>query len=199
MKNAFLRTAAACISSLLFFYTGSAQSLQTASGFAASLSEDARLRIVLIRHAEKPKKGDNLTCQGVNRSMQLTAVLHSRFGLPVAIYVPSMAFGDSTKHSRMFQTIVPFAAKYNLPVCGKFAEDDTVQLARTAREQKGTVFIVWEHSRLPAIARCLGIKDTTLHWSGDDYDSIWIITYHDGTASLQRSKEGLHPSTACSY
>jgi hypothetical protein len=183
MKNVFLRTAAVCISSLLFFYTVSAQDL----------------KIILIRHAEKPKKGDNLTCQGINRSMELPPVLHSRFGLPVAIYVPSMAFGDSTKHSRMFQTIVPFATKYNLPICSKFREDDTTQLARTVREQKGTVFIVWEHSRLPAIARCLGIHDETLHWSDKDYDSIWIITYHDGVAHLQRSKEDLHPSAACPY
>jgi hypothetical protein len=199
MNKGFLRTAAACISSLLFFYLSSAQVGQAPTGSAASVSEDGQLRIVLIRHAEKPKKGDNLTCQGINRSMQLPAVLHSRFGLPVAIYVPAMAFGDSTKHSRMFKTIVPFATQYHLPVCGKFAEDVTAGLARTAREQKGTVFIVWEHSRLPAIARCLGIKDATLHWPGDDYDSLWIITYNKGVAILQRSREGLHPSTACPY
>jgi len=184
-----------------------------------SLTAHSQPKVVLIRHAEKPASGFNLTCQGLNRSMQLPAVLYSRFGLPVATYVPSMAFGDNTKHSRMFQTIVPFAAKYNLPLCSKFAEDDTVALAQEVRSKRGTVIIVWEHSRLPAIARCLGITDPTLHWPDKDYDSIWIITYpararaeakagagaaadadaDAGIPRLRKSKEGLHPSTACPY
>lgn len=185
MNQAFLRTAAAFLGSLLFITTTRAQ--------------EAHLKIIIIRHAEKPKKGDNLSCQGLNRSMQLPAVLHSRFGLPRAIYVPSMAPGDSTKHSRMFQTIVPFAAKYNLPICSKFHEDDTLALAREARSRQGTVLIVWEHSRIPAIARALGVTDPGLHWPSGDYDSIWIITYHNGVASFKRSKEGLRPSPACPY
>ena len=189
MNKVFLRTAAAFLGSLLFIQSTNAQ----------APAADAPLKVILIRHAEKPKKGDNLTCQGLNRSMQLPAVLHSRFGLPVATYVPSMAFGDNTKHSRMFQTIVPFAAKYNLPLCSKFTEDDTVALAQEVRARHGNVIIVWEHSRLPAIARCLGITDPGLHWSDNDYDSIWIITYKDGVPRLRRSKEGLHPSTACPY
>jgi hypothetical protein len=188
------------MSCLLFFCTTPGQREPGSPAAKTVLAaEDAELKVVLIRHAEKPKKGDNLTCQGINRSMQLPAVLHSRFGLPVAIYVPAMHFGDSTKHSRMFQTIVPFAAKYNLPISGKFHEDDAVELAQAIREKKGTVFVIWEHSRLPAIAHCLGIQDPTLDWPDDDYDSLWIITYRDGVARLQRSSEGLHPSAACAY
>ena len=214
MNNVFLRTAAAFLSSLLFYCTTPGQrepaasaatpasAVSTAPGDTAVRTAaigDAQLKVILIRHAEKPKKGDNLTCQGVNRSMELTPVLYSRFGLPVAIYVPAMHFGDNTKHSRMFQTIVPFAAKYNLPISGKFHEDDTAELAREIREQKGTVFVVWEHSRLPAIAHSLGIQDPTLTWSDDDYDSIWIITWQGGVAHMERSSEGLHPSSACPY
>ena len=218
MNNVFLRTAAAFLSSLLFYCTTPGQrdpagpsspaakpssTVRTASTGDAAIGTaaigDAQLKVILIRHAEKPKKGDNLTCQGINRSMELTPVLYSRFGLPVAIYVPAMHFGDNTKHSRMFQTIVPFAAKYNLPISGKFHEDDTAELAHEIREQKGTVFVVWEHSRLPAIAHSLGIQDPTLTWSDDDYDSIWIITWHDGVAHMERSSEGLHPSAACPY
>lgn len=214
MNNVFLRTAAAFLSSLLFYCTTPGQrepaasaatpasAVSTAPGDTAVRTAaigDAQLKVILIRHAEKPRKGDNLTCQGVNRSMELTPVLYSRFGLPVAIYVPAMHFGDNTKHSRMFQTIVPFAAKYNLPISGKFHEDDTAELAREIREQKGTVFVVWEHSRLPAIAHSLGIQDPTLTWSDDDYDSIWIITWQGGVAHMERSSEGLHPSSACPY
>ena len=184
MKYAFLRTAAAYISSLLFFYTVSAQ--------------DTQLRIILIRHAEKPQKGDNLTCQGLNRSLELPQLLYTRFGLPAATYIPAMALGDSTKHSRMFQTIIPFAVKYNLALTSKFMEDDSTAMAREIMQKKGTVLVIWEHKRIASIARALGIKDS-LHWPDDDYESIWIITFPNGHASLTRSKEQLHPLAACPF
>jgi hypothetical protein len=157
------------------------------------------LTVVLFRHAEKPKKGDNLTCQGLNRSLALPAVLNARFGLPEATYVPSMVTGDNTAHSRMFQTMIPFAAKYNLPLTTKFAEDQTGQLANEVLTRKGVVMIVWEHKLIPDIARALGIRDTDLRWPGDDYDSIWIITFKHGVAHLERSAEGLNPAEACPF
>jgi hypothetical protein len=155
------------------------------------------LRVVLIRHAEKPAKGYNLTCQGLNRSLQLVPILHSRFDIPSAIYVPALGQGDTTKHARMFQTIVPFAVKYNLLISTSFHEDDTLALAQVIRQQHGTVFVVWEHSRLPGIARCLGIRDALLHWRDDDYDSIWVVTFHDNAAVLTKTSEGLNPEEAC--
>ena len=155
------------------------------------------LRVVLIRHAEKPQQGYNLTCQGLTRSLQLVPLLHSRFGLPASIYVPNLGQGDTTKHARMFQTIVPFAVKYNLSIRTTFHEDDTLQLAQAIRQQKGVVLVVWEHTRLPAIARSLGVKDALLHWQDTDYDSMWIIVYVNGAAVLRKDKEGLTPAEAC--
>ena len=183
MTKKNLQKAAALLGSLLFSL--------------AAFTQNNDLQVVLIRHAEKPLKGYNLTCQGINRSLQLVPVLHTRFGEPSAIYVPAMGQGDTTKHARMFQTIVPFAAKYNLLIHTTFKEDDTIRLAQTIRRQKGIVLLVWEHSRLPAIAHCLGVQDALLHWPDEDYDSLWIIEYHNGVAVMKKDKEGLHPSEAC--
>ena len=166
---------------------------------AYSQRADGDLKIVLIRHGEKPKKGDNLTCQGLNRSMQLPAVLFSRFGIPAATYIPAIGLGDSTKHSRMFQTIIPFAVKYNLPLTSKFAEKDSAGIAADIIQKKGTVLIIWEHKCIPSIARALGIKEDTLRWDDDDYDSIWIVTFQNGRARLTKDREGLHPSAACPF
>jgi hypothetical protein len=156
-------------------------------------------RVVLIRHAEKPKKGDNLTCQGLNRAMQLPALLHTRFGVPSATYIPAMALGDSTKHCRMFQTVIPFAVKYNLTLTSRFVENDSTGIAQDILQKKGTVLVVWEHKKLVSIVRALGIKDEGLHWPDDDYDSIWIVRFRDGKAVLTKSREGLKPSTACRF
>ncbi|HWY33058.1 MAG TPA: hypothetical protein VNX68_00345, partial [Nitrosopumilaceae archaeon] len=70
--------------------------------------------VIIIRHGEKPLKGKNLNCQGLNRSLKLPAVLYSKFGIPGNVYVPSLDNNISTGHARMFQTVIPLAAKYNL-------------------------------------------------------------------------------------
>ena len=86
-------------------------------------SPSNNLKVVIIRHGEKPKNGDNLSCQGQNRALQLAAVLHTKLNIPNYIYVPALKSDDATKHSRMFQTISPFAIKYNLPINSKYSAD----------------------------------------------------------------------------
>ncbi|HEY4336649.1 MAG TPA: hypothetical protein VGM89_12145 [Puia sp.] len=159
------------------------------------LAQSGDLRVVLLRHAEKPWKGDGLTCQGMNRSQELVGLLYSKFGLPGAIYIPNKGKKD-TKRSRMYQTILPFASKYRLPVNADFHEDEISGMAAEIRKQRGLVLVVWEHSGLPEIAQKLGVKEE-LRWKDADYDSLWILRYVNGQAVMTRDKEGLHPSTSC--
>src|SRR5579863_5027199 len=142
----------------------------------AQIPSHAVLRVVIIRHAEKPLKGDNLNCQGLNRSIRIPAILVAKFGVPDYTYVPAMGLDSSTRHSRMFQTIIPLAVKYNLIINTKFAEKDSDGVALDIRSKSGTVLMVWEHRDLTPVVRAFGIRDFNLHWSDDDYDSIWIIT-----------------------
>lgn len=153
--------------------------------------------VVIIRHAEKPLKGNNLNCQGLNRSLKLPAVLYSKFGIPAYVYVPSLDNNVSTGHARMFQTVIPLAAKYNLKINSKYTETDTTGLATEIKKQKGVVLVVWKHSIILPIVRALGVKRFNKPWGDDDYDSIWIINYKNGTAKISFDKEGLMPSTSC--
>jgi hypothetical protein len=180
-KISFVKAAA--LAGSLLFYLG-------------AVAQGSDLRVVLIRHAEKPAKGSDLTCQGINRSRQLVPLLHSRFGLPSAIYVPDKGKGN-TKRSRMYKTILPFASKYRLPLNTDFREDELPALAKNILQQRGVVLVVWEHSGLPEIARNLGVREDHLHWKDDDYDSMWIVGYVNGTAVLTKDKEGLKPGEAC--
>jgi hypothetical protein len=170
-----------------------------ADAAAIALGGPGDLRVVLIRHAEKPKKGGNLTCQGLNRSLELPALLNARFGVPVFTYIPAIGLGDSTKHSRMFQTIIPFAVRFNLVLNSKFSEDDSAGIAGEILQKKGTVLVVWEHKRIVSIARALGVRKEPLRWDDDDYDSIWVISFKNGTALLERTREGLRPPAACPF
>lgn len=159
----------------------------------------SKLKIVIIRHGEKPLKGDNLTCQGLNRSNLLPAVIKAKFGVPDYVFVPGLGLGETTKHSRMFQTIIPLVAKYNLTVNSSHAEKDADQIAADLKAKTGTVLLCWEHKAIAPIAKALGINTDGLIWPDDDYDSIWIVTFKNGVAVLTKDKEGLKPAADCNF
>ena|ERR1700754_1236030 len=162
---------------------------------AHSQSTDDALRIVLIRHGEKPKDGSGLNCRGINRAKALPAVLNAKIGLPGLIYVPE---SDATRHTRMSQTITPFAEKYHLPMNSDYKVNDIKGAAKNILKQKGTVLVVWEHNGLEDLAEQLGVKEKQ-HWNDNDFDTIWIITFSKkGKARLQVDHEGIHPSAKCS-
>jgi hypothetical protein len=164
---------------------------------AKSLADD-NLKVVIIRHAEKPENGDNLSCQGENRALQLPAVLSSKIGSPDFTFIPSLSLGKATKHARMFQTVSPFAIKNNLRIDSQFDEKDYANVAAAVKSKTGTVLLVWEHSAIPHLAKKLGVKNPP-DWAGNDFDSIWILTYAKGTATLAIDKEGLQPSADCAF
>lgn len=159
-------------------------------------SQSADLKIVFIRHGEKPEKGSNLTCKGLNRSLMLPELINKKFGVPDFIYVPSLKLAEKTGHARMFETVIPLAAKYNLEIDSKFEETDSVGVANDIMQKKGTVLVVWEHKAIINIIHALGVKYNT-KWNGDDYDTIIIITIKDGKTTLIMDKEGLNPSDDC--
>jgi hypothetical protein len=156
-------------------------------------AQDKNLKLIFIRHAEKPIKGSNLSWQGLNRSLQLPEVLYKKFGTPNDLIVPALGLGDTTKHSRMFQTITPLAIKYNLVVSTVFNSTDYALLAKNLQNRKGTVIITWEHKGIPQIVKALGVAEN-LTWPDEDYDSIWIISFENGHARLVKDKEDLNPS-----
>jgi hypothetical protein len=157
----------------------------------------AALKIIIIRHGEKPANGDNLNCQGLNRSQLLPAVIVSKFGVPAFSYVPSLIADSATKHARMFQTITPLAAKYNLTINSKFNGKDATGLATDIIKKQGEVLVVWDHKMIVSIINAFGVTDTNLKWSDDDFDSIWIISFQNGKAVLSKDKEGLTPAADC--
>ena len=159
---------------------------------------DASLKIVIIRHAEKSKDGDNLSCQGQNRATQLASVLYQKINKPDFTYVPALKLDKATKHSRMFQTVTPFAVKYDLTINSKYAVDDYADVAKSVFKKSGTVLMVWSHSEMADLVSALGV-DGAPTWDDADFDGIWTITYPDGKAVLTVDTEGLSPQQNCSF
>ena len=172
----------------------------------AEHSPDTHLKVVIIRHGEKPAEasvkqsdgGDNLSCQGQNRALQLATVLYQKIGKPDYIYVPALGMDKSTSHSRMFQTVTPFAVKYDLSINSKYDESKLSDVANSVLKKNGTVLIVWQHSAIPDLASAIGV-DKPPKWREADFDSMWIVTYASGTAELTLEQEGLSPPKSCNF
>lgn len=171
---------------------------QLASTSHAAPVPDDGLRIVIIRHGEKPDTGDHLTCQGENRALQLPSVLERKFGIPDHVYVPSISSGKSQDHARMFETAIPLVVKYHLKVNSEFEVDAGPAIANQVFGRRGTVLMVWQHESIPALASALGVGNPP-KWKKKDFDSIWIITYRGGKAALALDRESLNPSATCSF
>ncbi|MDO7887616.1 histidine phosphatase family protein [Hymenobacter cheonanensis] len=163
------------------------------------------LRVVIIRHGEKPADGDNLSCAGLNRALALPAVLDRLLPTPPNYaYVPIIGTNDdSTSQARMFQTITPYAVRHNLCVNSDYAVDNAKGLAQELRRQRGTALVVWEHNAISEIAKQLGL-DEELEWPDEDFDSIWTIDFSGGGArgkakrpTLTRHRQGIHPAATC--
>jgi len=182
------------ISAIVFFLSACLLFFSTCQVTA----QNKNLKLVFIRHGERPQEGDNLNCQGLNRSMLLPPVLYRKFGKPANIYVPSLKLGDVTKRTRMLQTITPFVAKYGNTINSAYEEEDYKSIGKALLKENGTILLVWEHKNIAPILEYLGVNDD-LKWPGDDFDSIWIVTFPKGKAVFKRDKEGLNPPTGCPF
>jgi len=163
------------------------------------------LRVVIIRHGEKPAEGDNLSCAGLNRALALPAVLDQLLPTPPAYtYVPIIGTNDdSTSQARMFQTVTPYAVRHNLCVNSDYAVDNAAGLAHELRRQRGTVLVVWEHKAISKITQELGLEEE-LEWPDEDFDSIWVIEFSGGGArgkakrpTLTRHRQHIEPAATC--
>lgn len=154
-------------------------------------------KVVIIRHGEKPDKGDNLTCKGFNRSLQLPAVLYAKYKVPSKIFVPSMGNTKSASHLRMLETIIPFAVKYNISINSKYDVDDVKEMAGAILKTNGYALVVWEHDKIDNLVKAFGADTKGLKWGNDDFDSIWIINFQNGKAALSTDKENLNPPNDC--
>lgn len=177
--------------SILMFITGSCQKKHD------NYPDD--LKVVIIRHAEKPDEGNNLSCQGFNRSVELAEVLHRLYGKFDEVYAAQPNVGSKTTSARMFQTISPYAIKYDISVNTEFKSGDVKELAKDLEQQTGTVLVVWEHSTIARLVRELGIRKEELKWPDDDYDTIWTVTFSGKKPKLSVGSEGLSPQSKCTY
>jgi regulation of enolase protein 1 (concanavalin A-like superfamily) len=168
--------------------------------------------LVFMRHGEKPTGGyGQLTCQGLQRSIALPAVLISHYGNAQYVFAPNPAVmvpdaAGSFYYVRPLATIEPTAIRLGLPVNVQFGYTNISGLQGALVDPNyanSTIYIAWEHLYLQQVVQNLmnayGGGVTVPAWSSTDYDSLYVVrlTYANGTITGQftHDYEGLNNLT----
>lgn len=139
------------------------------------------LQVLLIRHGEKPegKRDPHLTAAGSQRAARWAELLGTCDPRPEIL----LATKPSAEHPslRPIETLQPLADRLKLKIETPFLSDAHASLAATirtnARFTGRSVVICWVHQSLPELARELGATNAPATWHGEDYGSVWRLTY----------------------
>lgn len=163
--------------------------------------------VLIIRHAEKPETGNQLTPAGVRRASAYPAYFAGLRlnGHPVHLD-HIFAAADSKGSERPRLTVEPLAAALHMPLDLRFKAKAVDALAADLRSHSygDTVLICWHHGRIPDLLQALGEDPTALlptgKWPEGTYD--WMIEVgfdRDGHPDPARTKlihEHLMPGDA---
>lgn len=153
--------------------------------------------IIVIRHAEKPADPNNphLSPQGVKRAEQLVSFITNdpamvRLGLPVAVFATKTTKDNDGQRSQ--ETVAPLARALKVPVQTPYVGKDYAALPKEILKNPAyagkTVLICWNHEEITQLAVALGVTPEPPKWKGSVFDRVYIISYHDGKASLTTSR-----------
>lgn len=142
------------------------------------------VQVIIIRHAEKPDTGNELSLGGQERTAALAWYFQGtpevlKFGKPKAIFAQSS--NNATSSLRPIQTVQPLADALQLTIDQSFERDDyeamVAMILRNDAYTGKTVLICWEHKVIPKIAAALGVEDAPNKWHGESFDRTWLITF----------------------
>ena len=181
----------------------------------AAADAHAQQTIVFIRHGEKPSGGyGQITCQGLNRALQLPDVLLAKFGKPNYIYAPNPTVkvsdpAGSFYYLRPLATIEPTAIRIGMNVWTRYGYNDVAGLQSsliTPTKANSTIFVAWEHAYLQKavqnIMNAYGGRAVVPAWVSGDYDTLFVVNVDYAgstiTARFHTDREGLNNQlTSC--
>lgn len=173
--------------------------------FAADSNGLANTIVLVIRHAEKPDKGNELTPAGEERAR---AYVHyfKNFTVdtkPVTVnYLFAAADSDGSHRPRL--TLEPFSKATGMTIDQRFAAKQAQGLANELRAKPhgGCVLICWHHGQIPDLLQALGADPIKLlpkaKWPDNTFG--WVIQLrYDAQGQLveaTRINENLMPDDA---
>ena len=171
--------------------------------------------VYIIRHGEKTFGGGCLNIQGQERANNIPSVFDgTRFLKPAQLFA-NKYYGAATTAGvktanceRCFLTIQPIAQFLSIPLdfdhgypTALGGNQGAANAIKAAALKQGVVLVAWEHYNIQFLTADLGVDKSKIpEWSGDDYDSIYVLTFDSsGTlSSFEAKAQGYVPqSTTC--
>ncbi len=166
----------------------------------------AALRIMIIRHAEKPT--DDGQAQGVTlagaldpddlsvRGWQRAGALATRFdrdGLPRPEWLFAPGVTERYRSTRAMHTLQPLAALRDRVISTRFTVGEETALAEELARRSGWLLVAWEHKSLVALANALVGSDrlTPQRWPDDRFDLVWILRRKRGSWTFRQVGQSL--------
>jgi hypothetical protein len=175
-----------------------------AAGISNALSNAV---IFIIRHAEKPETGMELTPAGIERANAYTNFFRS-FTLdskPLKLDC-LIATADSKNSQRPRLTLEPLSKSLGLPLDTHYKNKESTNLVAElqSRPHGGQILICWHHEQIPALIQALGADPAALLPDGKWPDAVfsWVIQLrYDSQGRLipgesKRLSENLMPGDA---
>ena len=158
--------------------------------------------VLVIRHAEKPDAGTNLSPAGEQRAQAYVKYFQELTVAGTSVR-PDLIFAarDSKASARPRLTVEPFAKAAGLPVDARFSSGNPAPLmaALQALPTGKRILICWHHGDVPNLLRSLGADPATVLPKGKWPDPVfgWVIMLRfDQQGALveaKRIKEHLMP------
>jgi hypothetical protein len=139
--------------------------------------------ILIIRHAEKPETGLELTAAGAQRADAYTNYFRSLIvdSKPLSLDC-LIATADSKNSHRPRLTLEPLSRSLGLPLDTRYKNKESDQLAAElqARPHGRQILICWHHEQIPALIQALGADPAKLLPEGKWPDGVfsWVIQLH---------------------
>lgn len=161
--------------------------------------------ILIIRHAEKPAEGFELSPAGKIRAEAYVRYF-KKFtidGKPVKLdYLFSSA--DSAKSHRPRLTIEPLSKALGIKIDSRFADDDFAKLAAEIQNHPHgrNILICWHHGKIPDLLSAFGVDPKRLlpagKWPNDVFGWLIQLRYDKNGKLLDASciNEDLMPGDA---
>jgi hypothetical protein len=136
--------------------------------------------VLIVRHAEKPETGMELTPAGVQRANAYTNYFR-KFSVdskPLRLDC-LIAAADSKNSHRSRLTLEPLSKSLGLPLDLSHTNKQAAELAAElqARPHGQGILIAWHHEQIPNLIKALGADPATLlpggKWPDDVY--CWVI------------------------
>lgn len=164
----------------------------------ASAASARPAQILLIRHAEKPDNGPELSARGWQRAYALPRLFQRpefyAYGTPAALY--AMAPSKPGGSVRALQTLSYISQQFGLPLRAQYTRDQTEDVLREIANDRSLdgklVVICWQHEELSSFVEQIGVPGI-FRYPKDVYDRVWLVHLAYGRPTLYDLPQRLLP------